>query len=57
MKRIIALLMVALVMVAAVVVMTASAFAAQCPGNPLCENPGGQPHGANQTFQNPSQNR
>ena len=55
MKRIFAILMVCLFMVAVMAVMVVPAFAApKCPGNPHCENPGGQPKGASQTFQNPS---
>jgi hypothetical protein len=54
MERILMVLAVAALLVAMAAYTVAPAFAAQCPGNPHCENPGGQPHGANQHFVNPS---
>jgi hypothetical protein len=53
-KRILSVLAVALILAAIVVAMAMPALAAQCSNNPNCANPGGQPHGASQTFQNPS---
>jgi hypothetical protein len=55
MKRMITVLALALVLAAIVVATVAPAFAAQCDSgnNPHCLNPGGQPHGANQTFHHP----
>jgi hypothetical protein len=52
MKRILMVLAVALVM-AAMLVVSLPAFAGQCSHNPNCSNPGGQHHGASQTFKNP----
>jgi hypothetical protein len=50
-KRILLVLTVALVMVAMTAVTAGSAIAEpKCPGNPHCENAGGQPHGAKQMF-------
>ena len=54
MKRIILMLTLATLFVVGMALSAAPSFAAQCPGNPHCENPGGQPHGANQHFVNPS---
>jgi hypothetical protein len=51
MKRMITVLAVALIMAAIVVATVAPSFAAQCSHNPNCANPGGQHHGASQTFQ------